>query len=289
MGLYRLETPESERLVAPVILAAFDGWVDAGGAASAAATRLTSGAATVASFDPDVLFDYRSRRPVLDIIDGTPTRLIWPSLRVDRVPLGGRDLLVLHGAEPDFRWRELGEDVLELCLKLGVVEWISLGAIPAAVPHTRPVTVLATATTDELLPPDVTKGPPGLLRVPSACLSAVEMSVTGSGIPAVGFFAQVPHYVAGPFTAATLALLQHVSRHLHVDLQLTDMDQEADQQRERLDALVGSDDEVRQALERLEEVSDEEIPSGDQLAAEIERYLRSRGTGEGGGSMPPQG
>jgi proteasome assembly chaperone (PAC2) family protein len=288
VGLYRLET-SIDALVAPVLVAAFDGWVDAAGAASAAATRLAADAQVIATFEPDLLFDYRSRRPVLDIIDGTPTGLDWPSLAIRKTTAGGRDLLILHGAEPDFRWRELGEDLLELCLSLGVVEWVSLGAIPAAVPHTRPVGVLATATSDDLLHEDETKGPPGLLRVPGACLSAVEMSVTGSGIPAVGFFAQVPHYVAGPFTPATLALLRHLSRHLHFELGLDDLEKEADSQRERLDALVGSDDEIREALERLEEANDAEIPSGDQLAAEIERYLRNRGTGEGGGTIPPTG
>lgn len=281
MGLYRHDAPLPEDLVAPVLVAAFDGWVDAAGAASAAADRLAEVGTPVATFDADVLFDYRSRRPVLDIIDGTLMRLEWPSLQLHRVPAGERDLLVLHGAEPDFRWRELGDDLLELCLRLGVVQWVSLGAIPAAVAHTRPVTVLATASTHGLLHEAEIQGPPGLLRVPSACLSAIELAVAGSGIPAVGFFAQVPHYVGGPFAAATVSLLRHLERHLSVDLPLDDLEEEAAQQRQRLDAAVEADDDVREILERLQEASAEEIPSGDELAAEIERFLRGQGPAPG--------
>lgn len=288
MPLFRLEELPGDALVAPVLIAAFDGWVDAAGAATAAADALGQGGELIATFDPDVLFDYRSRRPVLDIIDGTLTRMVWPSLEITRRRHGGRDLLVLHGAEPDFRWKELGDDLLELCLRLGVVEWISLGAIPAAVPHTRAVSVLATASDDGLLHEAEHQGPPGLLRVPAACLSASELTVSGSGIPAVGFFAQVPHYVGGPFAAATLALLQHLSRHLKVDLPLGSLAEDAAQQRSRLDAAVEADEDVREVLEHLEEEGrEEEIPTGDELAAEIERFLRAEGTGEGGGTMPP--
>jgi hypothetical protein len=287
VALFREEELPDRPLVAPALIAAFDGWVDAAGASSAATERLAQGGALVATFDADVLFDYRSRRPVLDVVDGTPTRLTWPTLELHRVEADGRDLLVLHGAEPDFRWHELGRDVLELSLRFGVVQWVSLGAIPAAVPHTRPVTVLATASAQGLLRPGQVPGPPGLLRVPSACLSALELAMSGSGLPAVGFYAQVPHYVGGPFAAGTLALLQHVGQHLSIAFGLDELDEEAQAQRRRLDAAVEADDDVREILERLERARDEELPSGDELAAEIERFLRTQG-GDGG-SLPPRG
>jgi hypothetical protein len=282
MPLHRIEhLPED--LVAPVMVAAFDGWVDAASAASTTAEHLAGSGDLVATFDADVLYDYRSRRPVLDIIDGTLTRLVWPSLELHRVREGGRDLLVLHGAEPDFRWRELGNEIVALALRVGVVEWVSLGAIPAAVPHTRPVSVLASASADGLLRDGETKGPPGLLRVPSACLSAVELSVIGSGIPCVGFYAQVPHYVGGPFAAATLSLLEHLGRHLGIDLPLGTYDEDAQAQRRRLDAAVEADEDVREILERLQQTAaEEDIPSGEDLAAEIERFLRSEGGPPGG-------
>ncbi len=279
-----------EDLVAPAMVAAFDGWVDAASAASSTAEHLARDGELVAAFDADVLYDYRSRRPVLDIVDGTLTRLVWPSLELHRVRHGGRDLLILHGAEPDFRWRELGNEILELVLRLGVVEWISLGAIPAAVPHTRPVTIMASASADGLLDASEAKGPPGLLRVPSACLSAVEMAVSGSGIPCVGFYAQVPHYIGGPYAAANLALVQHLGQHLKVGLPLGSFERDAEAQRSRLDAAVDADEDVREILERLQQsATEEDIPSGEDLAAEIEKFLRSEGgAGSGpGGTIPP--
>src|SRR5881396_3548696 len=144
MALYRL-AETVDQLTAPAIVAAFDGWIDAAGASTAATALVGGEGETVATFDADALYDYRSRRPVLDVIDGRLTQLVWPDFSLKRVRLGGRDLLVLTGPEPDFRWRELARDVLEIALKLGVVEWVSLGSIPAAVPHTRPVPILATA------------------------------------------------------------------------------------------------------------------------------------------------
>ena len=193
MALYRLEnTPDLE---APVIVAAFEGWVDAGAAGTTAASQLADEGEVVATFDADAIFDYRARRPTLDIIDGRPMTLAWPQLRVVAARIGGRDLLVLSGPEPDYRWRELSADVVALARELGAASWVSLGAIPAAVPHTRPVPILATASAPGLLPEGIRQGPDGLLRVPSAALSVLELAASSAGIPAVGFFAQVPHYV----------------------------------------------------------------------------------------------
>jgi hypothetical protein len=282
VSLYRLEE-EPAALATPVVVAAFDGWIDAAGAASTAADMLARGGDLIATFDGNVLFDYRSRRPTLDVVDGTLTRLVWPTLELHRRPAGDHDLLILHGAEPDFRWKELGDDILELCRRLGVRAWVSLGSIPAAVPHTRPVPVMATASLGADLHEAETKGPPGLLRVPSAGLSAMEVAVVEGGIPAVGFYAQVPHYIGGPYAAATLALLQHLGRHLRTDLPLGSLDEEVRAQRERLDAAVASDEDVQAILVQLESANEEEIPSGDDLAAEIERFLRN----EGPGTIPP--
>jgi hypothetical protein len=257
-------------------VAAFDGWVDAAGAATAALAHIAGDATTIATFDSDLLYDYRSRRPVLDIVDGTLKELTWYELAVRRTRAEGRDVLVLFGPEPDFRWKELGRDVMDMSLRLGVVEWISVGAIPAAVPHTRPVPVLGTASKPGLLADNVAQGPQGLLRVPAAALSVIELSVAGAGIPTVGFFAQVPHYVGGPYAAATISLVQHVGRHLGVDFPLGSLPEDATAQRQRIDAAVGADEEATAYLQRLEAMpaADDRIPSGDELASEIERYLR---------------
>jgi hypothetical protein len=136
--------------------------------------------------------------------------------------------------------------------------------------------VLATASRDGLLHEHDTQGPPGLLRVPSAALSAVELPVSEAGVPAVGFYAQVPHYVGGPYAAASVSLLRHLSRHLGIEIPLAELEDEADAQRARLDAAVAADDDVRELLERMEQNDDAELPSGDDLAAEIERFLRDQ-------------
>lgn len=284
MSLARITEPR-EPLVAPAIVAALDGWVDAAGASTVAASLIARDGEEVATFDPDLLYDFRGRRPILDIVDGRLTELRWPQLTMVHVRVEGRDLLVLTGAEPDFRWRELGADVLELGLRLGVVEWVSLGAIPAAVPHTRPVPVLATASRPGLLRDDERQGPEGLLRVPAAALSALEMRFIEAGIPAVGFYAQVPHYVGGAYPQASIALLEHAGRHLGITLPLGDLPEEAATTRARIDRAVAEDPETGAYVARLEAMLGEELlPSGDELASEIERFLR----GQAGETGPPR-
>jgi PAC2 family len=290
VSLYRLADPVPP-LVAPVLIAAFDGWIDAAGAATATANHLAEGGEVVASFDVDSLNDYRARRPVLDVVDGVLARMQWPDIVLRHAKVAGRDLLVLVGPEPDYKWKQLGVDVMELALRLGVVEWISLGAIPAAVPHTRPVPVLATASSDAILRDGEQQGPGGVLRVPAAALSAIEMTVAGAGIPAIGYYAQVPHYVGtNAYAPATLALLQHLERRLGVTMPLGSLADESIEQRQRLDAAIAEDDDSREYLGRLASLASEErVPSGDEIALEIERYLRQAGPGEGGegGSREP--
>jgi hypothetical protein len=288
VSLYRLTDPVPT-LVAPVMIAAFDGWIDAAGAATACANHLAEKGQVVASFDVDSLNDYRARRPVLDVVDGVLARMQWPDIVLRHAKVAGRDLLVLVGPEPDYKWKQLGIDVLELVLRLGVIEWISLGAIPAAVPHTRPVPVLATASPEAILRDGEQQGPGGVLRVPAAALSAIEMTVAGAGIPAIGYYAQVPHYVGtNAYAPATLALLQHLERRLGITMPLGSLADEAIEQRQRLDAAIAEDDDSREYLGRLESLASEErVPSGDEIASEIERYLRRQtGSGEGGEGGP---
>jgi predicted ATP-grasp superfamily ATP-dependent carboligase len=285
MALYRFSGSVDD-LVAPVVVAAFDGWIDAAGAATTCANHIVRDAETIVMFDGDALIDYRARRPVLDVLDGTLTNIAWPDLRIHRTRTEGRDLLVMVGPEPDFRWRELGTSVLDIAHRLGVVEWVSLGAIPAAVAHTRPVPVFSTSSKPGLLSADEQQGPQGLLRVPSAALSSIEIAMSEGGVPAVGFYAQVPHYVGGPYAAAAIALLEHLQRHLGVQLTMGDLSDEANAQRSRLDTAVAADEESQEYVRRLEAMADEErIPSGDEIASEIERFLRREAGGEGPGSF----
>ncbi len=276
MTLYHLDDPGD--LVAPTLLAAFDGWVDAGSSATSALALLAEDAPVVATFDADRIFDYRARRPPLEIVDGKLDELTWPTLDVRRTRAGDRDLLVLVGPEPDYRWRELVRDVIDMVGRLGVEQWISLGAIPAAVPHTRPVPILGTESRPGLLKSDVAPGPAGTLRVPSAFVSALEFEVSTSGVNALGYFAQVPHYISGPYPAASVALIETLGRHLGVTLPTGDLADEATQLRTRLDTATALEETTRTYVERLEAMVDEQrLPAGDDLIADIERFLRDRG------------
>jgi hypothetical protein len=286
MALYRLHEPEAD-LIDPVVVAALDGWVDAGSAATHAAKQLGAVGRLVVEFDGDQLFDFRARRPTLEIQDGKPERLTWPTLQMRSRRVGERDVLVLTGAEPDFKWRRFTADVVELAEKLHVGQWISIGAIPAAVPHTRPVPILGTSSAPGLLRGDVQAGPEGLLRVPAACISVLDIAVARAGIPAVGYFAQIPHYVSGEYPGAAAELLRAVARHLDVEPEMGDLPEEALALRKRLDTAASLDENTRNYVERLEGMVDESrLPAGDDLIADIERFLRDQGREMGGSGRP---
>ena len=275
MALYELVEPVE--FVTPTMVVAFDTWVDAGQAATTAVDELATDAVVVARFDPDALFDYRARRPPLEIRDGRLAELTWPELTVRHTSIEGRDLLAFSGPEPDYRWREFAESVIDLVDRLGVAEWISVGAIPAAVPHTRAVPIIGTASGSAQLTSGVNRGPDGILRVPSAAISVLEMRVAEAGIPALGYFAQIPHYVSGPYPSAALELLGVLSRHLGVDLPIGDLTEESRQLRQRLDLAAAADESTRSYVERLESMVDEaRLPAGDELISEIERFLRQQ-------------
>ena len=272
-------------LVEPSMVVALDGWVDAGSAATNAANAIAEGARIVATFDADAIFDYRARRPTLDIVDGRPESLEWPELTVRAARIAERDVLILTGAEPDYRWHELSADVVDLAGRLGVAEWISLGAIPAAVPHTRPVPILGTASEPGLLRAGVQPGPQGTLTVPSAALSVFDIAITKAGIPAVGYFAQIPHYISGPYPAASIELLRVLGRHLGLELDSGRLPGEARLMKVRLDAAAAREETTKTYVERLEAMVDEaRLPSGDDLITEIERFLREGGSQ--GGTRP---
>jgi proteasome assembly chaperone (PAC2) family protein len=274
-----------EDLVDPSMIVALDGWVDAGSAATTAAQTLAEGARLVATFDADAIFDFRARRPTLEILDGRPKSLEWPELTLRSKRISERDLVILTGAEPDYRWRELSTDIADLAGQLGVAEWISLGAIPAAVPHTRPVPILGTASEPGLLRGGVQPGPEGTLTVPAAAISVFDIAVTKSGIPSVGYFAQIPHYISGAYPSASIELLRVLGRHLGLELDTAHLPEDARLMRIRLDAAAAREETTRTYVERLEAMVDEaRLPSGDDLITEIEKFLREGGNQ--GGTRP---
>jgi proteasome assembly chaperone (PAC2) family protein len=285
VSLFRIRR-NAPTLVEPAVVVALDGWVDAGSAATEAARTLAQGGKVVASFDADAIFDYRARRPTLEIVHGKPRSLEWPELNLRATKAGGRDILVFSGAEPDYRWHELSTDVVELAKQLDVREWISLGAIPAAVPHTRPVPILGTESKAGMLKGGVVPGPDGVLRVPSAAISVFDIAIAKAGIPSVGYFAQIPHYVSGEYPQASMDLLRALGRHLDVEVDVGRLPEEARLMRVRLDAAAAREETTKTYVERLETLVDEaRLPSGDDLISEIERFLREGGQ-QGGSGRP---
>lgn len=268
----------------PVLLMALEGWIDAGMAASAAIATLLADLDTqsVATFDADELLDHRARRPVLHLVAGVAESLSWPSIEVLAAhDLGGRDLLILAGPEPDHSWRAFGHAVVSLATELGVTQIVGLGAYPATVPHTRPVRLSVTAGTEEL----AARWPflRGSLDVPAGAQAVVERFATERGLEALTLWAQIPHYAsAWPFPGGSLALLDNVEEVTGLRLPRGDLEPDATETAERLDTTIARNDEHTAMLQALEADADEapkegEIPSGDELAAELERFLRDQG------------
>ncbi len=278
--LYRLL--DHPALDDPLMIVAFDAWVDAGSAATSAAAMLAEDGQVVADIDADGLYDYRARRPTLHIDDGRLRAADWPQLTIRHKRYAGRDVLVLAGPEPDYRWQELSRELVRLAHELSVSEWMTLGSIPAAVPHTRPVTILGVSSMDGLLRGGVEAGPIGSMQVPSAAVSVIDLAVAEAGIPTLGYFAQVPHYVSGDYPAAAVALVRAVEHHLGDTVPTSVLELAATTMAAKLDTAAASDDSTSSYVARLEEMSDEaRLPSGDELIGEIERFLRDNDPGDG--------
>lgn len=268
----------------PVLIMALEGWIDAGMAASGAAAALLDDLDTelVARFDADELLDHRARRPVLHLVDGVSEGLTWPSIEVFAGrDLDDRDVLLLAGPEPDHSWRAFAHAVVTLAADLGVSQVVGLGAYPATVPHTRPIRLSITAGSEEL----AGRWPylRGSLDVPAGAQAVIEHLATERGMDALTLWAQIPHYASGgPYPAGSVALLDNLGTVTGLRLPHGDLDEEAVETAERLDEAIARNDEHTAMLRALEADADEtphegEIPSGDELAAELERFLRDQG------------
>ena len=206
-----IEQPELE---APVLVMVLKGWIDAGLGADGAADVLLAGLDhhTVARFDADALLDWRARRPTMRLVDGINTQLSWEETELSWAKdASGNDILLLLGNEPDHAWLAFSEQVIDLSLDLGTRMVVGLGAFPTPAPHTRPPLLAASASTEHLAQ--------GLLQnsveVPSGVQGMIERRAALRGLPAIGLWAQVPHYVSGelaPYPAAALALLEQLER-----------------------------------------------------------------------------
>jgi proteasome assembly chaperone (PAC2) family protein len=278
------ELVQRPQLDEPLLIVTLEGWVDAGLGAGAALAALLGSLATevVANFDVDTLLDHRARRPVVRIVDGVNSGLMWPEiqLRSGRTE-DGRDLLFLIGPEPDHQWRAFCTAVAELAGAFGVKLVVGLGAFPAPVPHTRQARVVATATSTELA--HQVGFIPGTIDVPAGVQAALERKFAELGVPAVGLWARVPHYASAmPYPEASAVLLDGLQRLTGVSVDTSELRASAQSTRVRLDELVANSEEHAALVNQLEAAIDAEteeplgrtIPSGDELAAELERFLR---------------
>jgi hypothetical protein len=273
---------EPQDVVAPALIVSFEDWVDAGAAGTSASRHIAEGGDVVATFDPDQIYDYRSHRPVLDIVDGVPSKFVWPQMVLIRRRLPERDVFVLTGPEPDYRWKEFAGSILDLALRIGIVEHVSLGAIPSAVPHTAPTPVMMTAATEEQMRGAVPNQ--GLLRVPAAAVSLIEWTLAQNGIPAVGFWAQVPHY-ATPFAAGAVALVRKVEDHLTVTIGAGALEEQVAAQNTALGQLFSGNPDASEYLQQLEGmIGEDQAPGAENIADEVEKFLRNQR--RGGGPTP---
>lgn len=286
--------PELRR---PVLLAAFEGWNDAADAASAAVEHLALNwdARPLTEIDSDEYYDYQANRPTVKQIDGVTRRIDWPTTSVAYCrPAGAdRDVILVRGVEPNLRWRAFCMQIVEIAEALGAETTVMLGALLADTPHTRPVPVTGAAYSSESaqrynLAESRYEGPTGITGV-------LQDLFVQAGVPAVSFWAAVPHYVSTPpCPKATVALLTRVEEVLDIEVPLGTLPEQAEEWEQMVTEMTEDDDEIADYVRGLEERGDAEMKAddmlskidGDALVADFERYLKRRGPGQGGEEGP---
>lgn len=285
----RFEAGGDEELREPVLIAAFRGWNDAGDAASFAAQHLgrSWAAKRIASIDPEEFFDFQAVRPHVQLVDGITRKIAWPSNEfwVAHPSESQHDVLLLVGTEPNTRWRTFAGLVAGVAQRHNVRMVITLGALLADVPHSRPVQITGTAADTELverlgLTRSRYEGPTGIVGV-------IHDSLSGSGIASASLWAAVPHYLAvTPNPKAALALVEKTVELMGVSAPVDDLARATAAYEKQVSQMVADDEDVQAYVKLLEDRADErtreeldpsQLPSGDALAAELERFLRDRG------------
>ncbi|HEV2924607.1 MAG TPA: PAC2 family protein [Solirubrobacteraceae bacterium] len=273
-------------LRAPAMVCAFQGWNDAGDAASSAVSFLASAlnARRFARIDSEEFYDFQANRPCVRFADGGKREIVWPSVEVFEAPAprAPRDLVLVQGVEPSMRWRSFSANLIDLAEALGVQVVVSLGALLGDVPHTRPVAITGHASDPALverlgMQASTYEGPTGIVGIlHSAC--------TEAGMPSASLWAGVPHYVAAAANPkAALALVRRVEGLIGVSVDVSELESAATDYERQVDRAVQSDPDILAFVEGLEqraeteERSPEEVPSGDILAREFQRFLRQRG------------
>ncbi len=283
---------ERPELRAPVMVCAFKGWNDAGEAASAALSYIKGSfdAHEVGEIDPEEFYDFTAVRPTVRLTDGDVREIDWPenSLSAAEVPGADGDLVLLQGVEPSLRWRRFTGDVISAARELGVRMVITLGALLADVPHSRPVGVTG-ITSDEALVERLGFEPPSY-EGPTGIVGVLQRACAEEGLPAVSLWASVPHYVAAsPNPKVALALVRAFEGAAGVAVDGGELEEAAEDYERQVTAAVASDPEVTAFVERLESAMDdaqaenppdeEQLPSADTIARDFQRFLRQRGPG----------
>ncbi len=277
MSMYTLATlPPMDH---PIMIMGLSGWGDAASAASDAADWLAEGGDAVVSFDPDAIFDYRSNRPVLRFSSGEMISLTWPRMDIVHITPSGRDVLVMVGNEPDYAWAGISDALAELVGVLGVSRLVTLGAVPTPVRHDVSTAVFCTSSDsrmllagDEMLMDEII--------VPASAGTVFRAAIEEAGVPAIGYWAQVPQYVGRPYHPAIVSLLHKVEGQLDVSFNLDDLEVEAVEQVTRLDEILERREDAREFVEGLEhsvgttsKIPDD-LPTADEIAEEVARFLQ---------------
>jgi proteasome assembly chaperone (PAC2) family protein len=277
-----------------VLVAAFKGWNDAGDSATFAAAHLGRrwGAEPLASLDPEEFYDFQAVRPQVELVDGITRKISWPTneFSVASPPGSDRDVILLIGTEPNTRWRTFSRTIVEIAQKHDVGLVITLGALLADVPHSRPVQITGTAVDQDLIERlDLFRsryeGPTGIVGV-------LHDAFSTAGVPSASLWAAVPHYLAvSPNPKAALALVRKAVQLIGTSVDDDDLERASKTYEDRVAEMVATDDDVQTYVKLLEERADErttesieqgDLPSGEALAAELEKFLRDRGPGAGG-------
>ena len=290
MELVRWES--KPRLRRPVLIAAFEGWSDAGEAASGAVSFLAQQleARPFAWIDAEDFYDFTETRPTVRLIDGVTRTIDWPEPTFSAAPLPGtdRDVVLLGASEPHLKWRTFTETVLEVVQELGIEMVLALGALLSEVPHTRPVRVIGTSADAAIitrlkLQRSRYEGPTGILGV-------LSHAIGQAGIEAASLWASVPHYLPrAPSPKASLALVERAADVLGATIPTVELEIASAAYERQVSEAVAEEEEVAEYVRRLEEDEDDEdfesdapeilpedLPSGDELAADVERFLRDQ-------------
>lgn len=275
-------------LRAPAIICAFSGWNDAGDAASAALTFIGESlkAERFARIDPEDFYDFQSTRPQIAITDERKREITWPGIEIyaARVPRAPRDLILVQGPEPSMRWRSFCQHIIDLAEALGTQLVVTMGALLADVPHSHPVAITGLASDDALVDKlgvseTTYEGPTGIVGV-------LHTACSDAGLPSASLWASVPHYVAAaPNPKAALALVRKIESLVAVSVDATELENATGDYERQVSRAVQSDPEVQAFVERLEEAAGQgsrplgpaDLPSGDAIASEFQRFLRQQG------------